>query len=216
MMDQEAALAAYSEYSKQYPELFDNPTDAAFEIIFDPKIQREVSAGIVYQDDYYLLIRDAVRFRNGSVGPYTRLIHASGNGGAAVLPLLNDKIVLIHHQRHATRALHWEIPRGFSHPGESPLETAKREVKEELGVSDVELQELGDVHADTGASPGSTRLYLGRINEIGKAESNEGIDEIRQVTLEQVDSMVRAGEITDSFTLAAILQAQVRAVFEAV
>jgi len=213
MTDPEAALTAYTEYRRQHPELFTNLPDSAFEIIFEPEVQRAVGAGIAYQDDYYLLIRDAVRFRDGSVGPYIRLIHAAGSGGAAVLPLVKDKIVLIRHQRHATRASHWEIPRGFAHPGEPPLETARREVEEELDVSDPELQELGSVHSDTGASNGFTRLYLARISKIGKIESYEGIDEICQVTLEQLNSMVRAGEITDSFTLAAILQARIRGVF---
>jgi len=214
MTDPDAALAAYSEYRRRHPELFANPPDAAFEIIFEPEVQRAVSAGIAYQDEYYLLIRDAVRFRNGSVGPYIRLIHAAGSGGAAALPLLGGKVILIRHQRHATRASHWEIPRGFAHQGEDPLETARREVEEELGVSDPELEELGSVHPDTGASNGCTRLYLARINKIGKAESDEGIDETCQVSLDQLYSMVRTGDITDSFTLAAVLQARIRGIFE--
>jgi ADP-ribose pyrophosphatase len=214
MTDPDEELAAYDVYRKQHPELFVNPPDAAFEIIFEPDVQRAVNAGIVYRDGYYLLMRDAVRFRNGSVGPYIRLIHTAGSGGAAALPLVDGKVVLIRHQRHATRASHWEIPRGFARPGEDPLETARREVEEELGVSDPELQELGSVHPDTGASNGWTKLYLARIKRIGRIESDEGIDETRQVTADQLYSMVRAGEITDSFTLAAVLQARIRGIFE--
>jgi ADP-ribose pyrophosphatase len=211
--DVDPSLEAYNRYVEQHSDLFKNPPDTAFEIVFDSDIQRRLGAGIVYRDDYYLLLRDAVRFRDGSVGPYIRLINAAGSGGAAVLPLLDGKIVLIHHQRHATRSSHWEIPRGFARPGEDPQETARREVEEELGVSNPYLHKLGSVHSDTGASNTHTMLYLAVIDKIGKLESDEGIDKIRQVSPEGLDSMLQAGEITDSFALAAILQARVQRLF---
>jgi hypothetical protein len=56
-------------------------------------------------------------------------------------------------------------------------------------------------------------LYLARIDKIGKLESDEGIDKMLPVTSEQLDSMLRSGKITDSFTLAAILQARVQRLF---
>jgi len=77
-------------------------------------------------------------------------------------------------------------------------------------VPDPELLELGSVHPDTGASNVWTKLYLARLTGLGQIETNEGIDKTRQVTSEQLDTMVQTGEITDSFTLAAILQARLR------
>jgi ADP-ribose pyrophosphatase len=206
----DAALAAYDEYRKEHPDLFVNPPDAAFEIVFEPDVQRALGAGVMYRDNYYVLLRDAVRFRDGSTGPYIRLVPAAGHGGAAVLPLIDSSVILIRHQRHATRASHWEIPRGFARIGEPPEETARREIREELDVPDPELLELGSVHPDTGASNVWTKLYLARLTGLGQIETNEGIDKTRQVTSEQLDTMVQTGEITDSFTLAAILQARLR------
>jgi ADP-ribose pyrophosphatase len=210
MSDAGAALAAYTEYSKAHPELFVNPPDAAFEIVFDLDVQRDLGAGIMYQDGYYLLLRDAVRFRDGSTGPYIRLIAAAGQGGAAVLPLVGNSAILIRHQRHATRASHWEIPRGFSRMGEPPEETARREMKEELGVPNPVLLELGSIHPDTGASNVWTKLYIARLTSLGQIEANEGIDKTIRVTADQLFGMVQTGDITDSFTLAAILQARLR------
>jgi ADP-ribose pyrophosphatase len=214
MTRSEEALAAYGDYTRTHPELFVNPPGSAFEIVFDPDVQRSLCAGIMYQDDYYVLIRDAVRFRDGSTGAYIRLIPAAGHGGAAVLPLVDGKVVLIRHQRHATRASHWEIPRGFATLGEPPEDTARRELAEELGVPNPELLDLGSVHPDTGASNVSTKLYLARLSVLGRIETNEGIDRVREVTPDQLTAMVRAGEITDSFTLAAILQARLRGLLE--
>jgi ADP-ribose pyrophosphatase len=210
MTDPDAALAVYDNLRTAHPELFVNPPDAAHEIVFEPELQRVVGAGVMYRDAYYMLLRDAVRFRDGSVCPYIRLVPTAGHGGAAVLPLLDASIVLIRHFRHATRASHWEIPRGFAQSGEPPEETARRELSEELGVPAPKLYDLGSVHPDTGASNVCTRLYLARLTSLGQIEANEGIDEVRLVTPSEFDIMVRAGQITDSFTLAAALQARLR------
>lgn len=214
MSDAEAALAAYNDYRERHPELFTNPPDPAFELVTDIEQQRAAGAGIMYRDAYSVLLRDAVRFRNGFVGPYTRLVPAAGHGGAAVLPVLDSRIVLISHQRHATRSSHWEIPRGFAQAGEPPEETARREIMEELQVPAPELIHLGSLHPDTGASNGRTALYLARLSRLGEGEAEEGIDRVRLMDRSEFFAMVRDGEITDSFTLAAALQALVRGLLE--
>ena len=214
MSDPEAALAAYNKYRAQHPELFTNPPNPAFELVTDLDQQRAVGAGIMYQDSYSILLRDAVRFRNGYLGPYTRIVPAADHGGAAVLPLLDSKIVLIDHQRHATRVSHWEIPRGFAQGSESPEETARREIMEELRVPAPELVHLGSVHPDTGASNVHTTLYLARLSNLGGVETDEGIDKTRLVDRTEFFAMVRNEEITDSFTLAAALQALLRGLLD--
>jgi ADP-ribose pyrophosphatase len=208
--DEDSALADYEKLRARRPELFVNEPGTAFEIVFDPELQQSAGAGVMYQDSYITLVRDAVRFRNGIVGAYVRLIPAADHGGAAVLPVAGDDIILIRHQRHATRTSHWEIPRGFAAKDEHPRETARREITEELEAADPELIELGGVHPDTGASSNITMLYLARLSGTGRVETDEGIDQLRRVTPGEFDDMVLAGEITDSFTLAAVLQARLR------
>jgi len=210
MIDSGAALAAYNEFQQAHPEFFINQPDTAFEILFDPKLQNAAGAGLIYKDTYIVLLRDAVRFRDGSVWPYIRLLSAAGEGGAAVLPVIDTRILLLRHERHATRDKHWEIPRGFAARGEAPEETARREIVEEIGIPEPEIIDIGSVHPDTGASNVHTRLYLARLTGVGRLETNEGIDELIAVTLDEFDAMLRADQITDSFTLAAVLQARVR------
>lgn len=208
MTDPQAQLAAYNSYLAEHPELFDNPPEAAFEIVSDPDLQKAAGAGLMYRDDYVKLLRDAVRFPDGSIGPYVRLVPASLRGGAAVLPLLDGRIVLLRHFRHATRKWHWEIPRGFSGDGELPEETARREIIEELKAPDPRLFDLGSMYPDTGASTVLTRLYLAILSSIGDFEVAEGIKSVRLVTPDEFDSMARDDQITDSFTLASFLRAR--------
>jgi ADP-ribose pyrophosphatase len=210
MMEDGAGLAAYNEFRAARPELFVNPPDAAFEIVFDPALQRTAGAGLIYSDPYIVLLRDAVRFRNGTVAPYIRMIPAAGHGGAAVLPVIGGNVVLVLHERHATRRRHWEIPRGFAAAGEPPEETARREIAEEIGIPEPEIIAIGSVHPDTGATNVHTRLYLARITGVGRVEEGEGIDTLKHVTPGELDAMLRTEQITDSFTLAAILLARAR------
>jgi len=127
-----------------------------------------------------------------------------------VLPVINGRIVLIRHERHATRNRHWEIPRGFAIPDETAEEAARREIVEEIGILEPEIIDIGSVHPDTGISNIHTQLYLARLTGAHHIKAPEGIDELKTVTIDEFDAMLCAGEITDSFTLAAVLQARVR------
>lgn len=52
-------------------------------------------------------------------------------GAAAVIPDAQGRVLLV---QHSYGMLNWEIPGGMAEPGESVLETALREVREETGL----------------------------------------------------------------------------------
>jgi ADP-ribose pyrophosphatase len=55
-------------------------------------------------------------------------------GAAAIVPFISDTdVLLIRQYRHATRDTILEVPAGKIDPGESPSETAVRELEEEVG-----------------------------------------------------------------------------------
>ena len=58
---------------------------------------------------------------------------------------------------------HWDFPKGLMEAGETPRQTALREVQEESGIAELEFP-WGDVHIDTGPySRGKiARYYLAR------------------------------------------------------
>jgi 8-oxo-dGTP diphosphatase len=71
-------------------------------------------------------------------------------GGACVLFDADGRVLLV---RHTYGRLNWELPGGASEPGESPDETAIREIREETGLA-VELERLTGVYYEAGARPG--------------------------------------------------------------
>ena len=78
----------------------------------------------------------------------------------------------------------WDFPKGIQEEGESPLQTACREVGEETGITDLHF-DWGELYMDTGPyNRGKTaRYYLARtetedvvmgiVPELGRAEHHE-------------------------------------------
>jgi ADP-ribose pyrophosphatase len=160
----------------------------------------------VYEDSYVIVIRDAVRFRDGRHGPYVRFLRASPGTSAGVLPLLPDgRVMLIRHFRHASRRWQWEIPRGFPDGAADSATTARQELWEELGVRVGSVELLGRM--DNDGSPDD--IYLARLTELGSewrlpdSAAEEGIDEARPVTLAELDEMISSGQVTDAHLLSA-------------
>ena len=219
-------LAAYDELRAHRSQLFVNPPGAAFEILLDRGDQDHVAdqaarqmrerdipeeygdIGVVYQDPYVMLVRDAVRFRSGARGAYVRLVKPNDGVAAAILPVLPDgRIVLVKHFRHADRRWHWEIPRGWGEPGADGPRTARRELAEELGVTPVEVVYLGRLSTDSGTGGGYDELYLARLDSGAEdalvADPGEGIDEVRAVPPDGLTQLLSDGELVDSYTIAA-------------
>ena len=71
-------------------------------------------------------------------------------GGACALFDEDGRVLLV---RHTYGRLNWEVPGGGAEPGESPDETAIREMREETGL-DVAVDRLTGVYYEVGPNPG--------------------------------------------------------------
>jgi ADP-ribose pyrophosphatase len=224
-------LARYFELAERRPALFVNPPDAGLAILLsiddiraaEDQIAARLEArglprgwarvGIAYEDQYLLLLRDAVRFPDGSLGTYIRTIPPEdATPGVVILPRLGDEILTIRHFRHATRAWHVEVPRGFGAPGSSSEENARRELAEEIGASAVRLVYLGYVHPDAGGGAGRVDLYFADVDAVGEVEQSEAISAVVPMKLSEFEEKIRSNEITDGFTLMAYALAKAQGV----
>jgi ADP-ribose pyrophosphatase len=214
----------YEQLRETRPELFANPAGTIFSILHEPEAvaeaEREAAdrlrsaglpeawarTGVVYEDAYGLRVRDAVRFPDGALGTYIRDLGPRAVAGVVVLPVLGGSVVLVDHFRHATRSRHLELPRGAGE-SDSPEDDARRELAEEVGADATTLVPLGELHPDTGISASSVAMFYAEIDRIGRPDTGEAIDSIRLVPPDELRDMIRAGAITDGFTLAAYLRA---------
>lgn len=214
------ARPEYMDLVQSHPELFYNPPGAAFRILLDPsdidqaeavtadRLRRNGSpeawatVGVAFRDQYLFILRDAVRYADGSLGTYIREVSLdTRNVGVVVLPVWRGNILLIRHFRHATRRWHLEIPRGFG-SGTIAEESARRELEEEIGASGVSLTSLGEIYPDAGAGNGRVALFYAGVTEFDKPEALEGIDRIIPTPLAEFERMIANAELDDGYLLA--------------
>lgn len=221
----------YEVLIRDHPNLFNN-VDSPLEIVTDnlridawmANRKRELASeakplnwseiGVLAADPFFLILRDLVKFPNGTECGYLRVYNQSSLrnccSGVAVLPLVGDDIVLIHHYRHATRSWHWEIPRGFGEQGLSAKQVATKEIWEEIGGTSHSFLDLGSYHANTGLEGNETILYLAYLDSFGFPQLEEGIDSIKLFSIKELSLMIKNGDITDGYTIAAYVRALFR------
>jgi ADP-ribose pyrophosphatase len=218
-------LARYRALVRERPERFGNPAGDIYEILFgadeidrarrDAENHRrteglpaeDTRVGVLAEDPYLMVMREAVRFADGTYGLYNRLLVPSG---AAILPVVDNSIVLLHRFRHGTRRWHFEAPRGSFTGRGTRADEARRELLEEIGSAAIDLIDLGQLHSTTGCLDEEHQLYLARIDAVGRPDLHEAIERIDLFPIDEVERMIADGTITDGPTLALFLRARLR------
>ena len=134
------------------------------------------------------------------------------NRAVGVLPVDPDGAIwLVGQYRYPLEAYSWEIPEGGCPDTESPEETARRELREETGLSAGRLELVATAHLSNSVS--DELGYVFRATELTEgADEQEGTERIvvRKVAWDEAWRMLKAGEITDSLSVIAILDEAVR------
>ena len=126
--------------------------------------------------------------------------------GAVAIVAVDDEgwVTLVRQLREATRQRLVELPAGTAEPGEEPLETAKRELREECGLTGGEWREL----AAFWTTPGFCRERMHLFAAVGVARGvpEPAEDEELELVRWPVDEIgERLGEVEDAKTLVGLL-----------
>lgn len=158
----------------------------------------------VYRNPWLRVHEDRVRRPDGSLGRYG--IVAVGDA-VAVTALCPGGIWLVRQYRPSWQRRVWELPCGGIERGESPLAAAKRELREEAGLSARSWRSAGVVRANDPVV-NTFRLYLARgLRRVPAArDASEADMECRIWPLAELRRAVRSGRIDDDMTLAGILK----------
>ena len=133
------------------------------------------------------------------------------NIAIGILPIDEDNNTwLVGQFRYATNSYSWEIPEGGGALDEEPLESAKRELLEETGLSARNYREILRMHLSNSVSDELAISYLATnlVEGIAMPEETEQL-QIKKMSFKDVYQMVLNGEITDSLSVATILKAKI-------
>jgi ADP-ribose pyrophosphatase len=165
----------------------------------------------VYTGRIFNLDVDQVRFPDGSVGELEMIRHP---GASAIVPFLSDpassdpEILLIRQYRYAADGYLYEVPAGRLEPGESPVDCARRELREETGCEAERFDLMTSVFTTPGFTDEVIHLFLatGLTRGPSRREADEFMD-VETMGLSRALGMIERGEIRDSKTMAAVLYA---------
>jgi len=126
--------------------------------------------------------------------------------GAVAIVAVDDEgcVALVRQLREATRTYLVELPAGTAEPGEEPLATAQRELKEECGLSGGEWRELASFWTTPGFC--RERMHLFTAEGVERGEACPAPDEDLELVRWPVSEIEkRLHEIEDAKTLAGLL-----------
>ena len=126
-------------------------------------------------------------------------------GAVAIVAVdLDGYVTLVRQLREATRKHLLELPAGTAEPGEEPLETARRELREECGLTGGEWRELAAFWTTPGFCRERMHLFAAEGVERGEPEPADD-EELELVRWPLAAVGERLGEIEDAKTLAGLL-----------
>jgi 8-oxo-dGTP pyrophosphatase MutT (NUDIX family) len=165
---------------------------------------RRRSRRVAYDNAWITVWHDEVDRPDGSDGIYG-VVHFANIAVGVVAFDAHDRIVLVGQHRYTLDEFSWEIPEGGVPAGESPLEGARRELREETGVEAADWREIARLDLSNSITDERAVLYLASGLEHGEPEPDptEAL-EVRWVPFDEALAMTLDGRITDVMSVAAI------------
>ncbi len=167
---------------------------------------KKISSKIVYKSPYFKVRRDKVINPNGENSIY-HLVDVIGAVAVVALDTQN-RIYLLREEKYLPGVI-WTVPAGKMNQGEDPLVSAKRELKEEVGLTAKKWVSLGKFLAGPGHSTGVGYCFLAQDLKEGKQnlDPTERI-EIVKVPFQKAVAMIKKGEILDAWAIIPIFKAK--------
>jgi len=169
--------------------------------------EHRISSKLVYDGKLLKVRSDTVRLPDGRTAVREYVEHP---GAVAVIALTDSgELVMERQYRYPLGRDMMEIPAGKIDPGEDPLATARRELKEETGYTAARWRHVATIHIAIAYSNERIEIYLaeGLKQESAKLDDEEFL-EVFTLPLATALAWVREGKITDSKTVSGLLWAE--------
>lgn len=160
----------------------------------------------VYENPWIRVTHREILNPSGGAGIYG-VVHFK-NTAIGIVPLDGEGFTwLVGQYRYTLERYSWEIPEGGGPVGTDSLESAKRELAEETGITARRWTPLLEIHTSNSVTDEYGVAYVAQDLEFGKAQPEETEELIvRRLPFSEAVEMVMSGEITDALSMIAILK----------
>ena len=168
----------------------------------EPTLSREQ----IFHGQIFQVVKDLVSLPDDTMGTRELVFH---NGGVAVAPIIDDKLILVGQYRKAFEKFIFEVPAGKLEDNEldNPKAAALRELAEETGYTAEQLVEISSFYGTPGFSSEKTYLYfpsgLTKLENPRPKDEGEFL-EVVEVTLDEAKIMIEEGQICDAKTIMSV------------
>lgn len=161
---------------------------------------RVLSSQIAYRGQKFNVRHDLLQTEDGRQVVYDTVVHI---GAVAMVPVDADgHILLVRQYRHSTGKRLLELPAGTLEPGEPVEATARRELREEVGMAASKLTQIAEFFLAPGYSTERMWIYLARDLRPDQLSADEDEDlELVRMSLDECFAAIAGGEIEDAKTI---------------
>lgn len=175
---------------------------------FDPNRNpwERKSSQTIYDNPWITVVEDKVLRPNKTDGIYGK-VHFK-NKAIGIIPIdKNLNTWLVGQYRYTLNEYSWEIPTGGVPFAENTLEGAKRELKEETGLTATKWTNLFKIHTSNSVTDEYGYIFLAEDLTQGEMNWDETEElQIKKIPLKKAMEMAINNQITDSLSMTAILR----------
>ncbi|MGJ0516124.1 MAG: ADP compounds hydrolase NudE [Methylomicrobium sp.] len=150
-----------------------------------------------------------IEFSNGVQRNFERLTRGRPGGAVLIVPMLDDDTVLLVREYSAgVHRYELGLPKGKTDPGETFLEAANRELKEEVGFGANKLHHLSSFSLAPSYLEHMTEIILAEDLYEEKLPGDEPEElEVVPWKLAEINALIATGECTEARSIAALFMA---------
>ncbi len=165
-----------------------------------------ISRRKLFENPWFKVEEDQVINPGGHQVSYAKVLF--NNIAVGIVPLDDEgNTWLVGQTRYVPDVYSWEIPMGGSPIGEELLETAKRELKEETGLSAEIWTPFLHLHTSNSITDEEGYVYIAEGLQLGETafEDSEDIT-VKKLPLQDAINMALEGQITDAISVTALFK----------